>query len=157
MNCHKVQKSMSAFLDEGLDREIKETVSQHLARCPDCGAGFERLRYVRSALQSLPMAGVPPHLTSELRVLASHERMRQLAYRTLGSALRYWGGKLRLSIDNLMRPMAIPFAGGLVSALFLFSMLMPSLGFMHNFRNDVAIPLYTEATVIERANEDLVV
>ena len=54
-------------------------------------------------------------------------------------------------IDNLMKPLALPFAGGLASALFLFGVLVPTLGFHHNFRNDVPIALYTDASLEETA------
>jgi len=38
-----------------------------------------------------------------------------------------------------MRPVALPFAGGLVSALVLFSLLVPSLSFRHDLTDDTLI------------------
>ncbi len=58
---------------------------------------------------------------------------------------RNWYGAL--VIDNLMRPLAVPFAGGLTSALFLFGMLVPYLGLLRNPANDKPTALYTEASV----------
>ena len=53
-----------------------------------------------------------------------------------------------LRVNNLMRPLAIPTAGGFVSALMLFGVLAPSLAIPPVTRaNDVPTVLYTEASV----------
>jgi hypothetical protein len=48
-----------------------------------------------------------------------------------------------------MRPLALPFAGGLVSAILLFSMLVPtfSFSFQRTFGDDVPVALFTEPAV----------
>ncbi len=61
--------------------------------------------------------------------------------------LEYWGSRFRLVVDNLMRPLAVPFTGGLASAIFLFGLLVPSLGFLRNDVNDVPTALSSEAGV----------
>ena len=53
----------------------------------------------------------------------------------------------RLMIDNLMRPLALPFAGGLTSALFMFVMMISTLGFLHSSVNDKPTALSTEASI----------
>ena len=78
-----------------------------------------------------PRLTPPARLATELQVLASRERMRQLSRGTYTALFHYWMAEMRLFFDNLMRPIAIPFAGGLVSAVFLFTMLMPTLQFPH--------------------------
>jgi hypothetical protein len=50
-----------------------------------------------------------------------------------------------------MRPLAVPLAGGLASALLLFSLLVPTLGFRPSVLNDVPTRLYTAATLVEAA------
>jgi len=87
----------------------------------------------------------------ELQVLASHERARWNATKTLPLALHAWAVDLKLAVDNLMRPLALPFAGGLVSALLLFSLLVPTLGFRRSVLNDVPTRFYTAATLVEVA------
>ena len=68
--------------------------------------------------------------------MASHERERRLANATLSTRFRYWYGRTQLMFDNLMRPIALPFAGGLLSAVIIFSVLVPSLSFRHNFGDE---------------------
>ena len=60
---------------------------------------------------------MPDALAERLRVLASHERERLLLRVNLAVRLRNWKERVQLSFDNMMRPLALPFAGGLLSAL----------------------------------------
>jgi anti-sigma factor RsiW len=151
MSCKGVQNSISAFLDRRVGEEQRTRVVEHLASCRECANYYDDVARVRENLHSLPQARVPARLRMQLLVLASRERVRWNATKTLPLALRTWMIDLRLSVDNLMRPLAVPVAGGLASALLLFSMLMPTLGFRHNVRNDVPIRLYTAATLVEAA------
>ena len=41
-------------------------------------------------------------------------------------------GVTRLAFDNLMRPLAVPVTGGVLSAFVMFSLLVPRLSFPHN-------------------------
>jgi hypothetical protein len=101
------------------------------------------------ALRALPVAAPPPELLSRLRVMASHERERRLATFDLETRLENIGARINLFFQNLMRPVALPLAGGLVSALFLFCMLVPTLSFRLDHRNDVPTALYTEPSLLE--------
>src|SRR5579885_229559 len=142
MSCEKVQKSISAFIDRSLGEDERETVREHLEICRVCHGQAEQFSRLRSAVRSMPMVTPPPILTSRLRVMASHERARRLAHISATAMWNYWKDRVKLSVDNLMRPVALPIAGGLLSALFLFAMLVPTLGqdlFHRNFRNDVPI------------------
>jgi hypothetical protein len=145
MNCEKVRKTLSAFLDSNLAPERLDTMTQHLAQCRDCSSYAKELGDLHSALRSLPAATPPERLATELQVLASRERMRQLSHSTYTALSHYWMAEMRLFFDNLMRPIAIPFAGGLVSAVFLFTMLMPTLQFPHLTLNDVPSGLFTQS------------
>jgi hypothetical protein len=102
---------------------------------------LEQFGQVRASLKAMARPQPPAELRLALRVAASRERARRLS--RLG-----WREMLKLHLDNFMRPLALPFAGGLVSALFLFSMLVPSYPFPErDDSRDVPTVLYTEATV----------
>ncbi len=145
MNCEKVQKTLSAFLDSDLAPERFDTMTQHLAQCRDCSSYAKELGDLHSALRSLPAAEPPALLATELLVLASRERMRHLSRGTYTALFYFRMAQMRLFFDNLMRPFAIPFAGGLASAVFLFTMLMPTLQFPHLTLNDVPSGLFTQS------------
>jgi len=141
MNCDRVRKTLSGFPD----RAVSDDISQHLAHCRDCSNHAQELSELYSALHELPQMAPPARLITQLQVLASRERVRRLSHSTLTALMRFWGADVRLFFDNLMRPLAIPFAGGLVSALVLFSMLSPALQFPRLTTNDVPSGLFTQS------------
>jgi hypothetical protein len=109
------------------------------------------------ALRSLPRLRPPAGLNSSLRVLAS----RELQHRVQGLTRM---DRVRLFIDNLMRPLALPFAGGVFSAVILFSMwVVPSYPVRAASTSDIPISVTTAAAVrrmapiATTAGEDVVV
>ena len=109
------------------------------------------------ALRSLPRLRPPAGLNSSLRVLAS----RELQQRVQGLTRM---DRVRLFIDNLMRPLALPFAGGVFSAVILFSMwVVPSYPVRAASTSDIPISVTTAAAVrrmapiATTAGEDVVV
>jgi len=149
MSCQTVRNSVLEFLDQRGAGEERTRVARHLAECRECAAYFEELSQLRQGLKSLPVIPVPRRLRTQLQIVASRERARWNATKTLPLALRTWTANLRLAVDNLMRPLALPFAGGLTSALLLFGVLLPTLGFRPVVSNDVPISFYTAATLVE--------
>jgi hypothetical protein len=137
MNCDKVRKVLPAIPDLG--RAALGRVNEHLARCRDCSTYARELGEMRASLRSLPPAAPPPRLLTQLRVMASRERLRYLSRGTLTAMAHFRAAQLHLFFDNLMRPLAIPFAGGLVSAVFLFTMLAPALQLGPRTHNDVLL------------------
>jgi hypothetical protein len=94
---------------------------------------MESQQAIRTALRGVPRRPVPADLTARLRVVASHERERRLARLSLAARWRDFEGRVQLFFDNLMRPLAFPFASGLVSSIMIFGLLVPSLTFRHAF------------------------
>lgn len=145
MNCHSVQNSFSAHLDGCLPEEARRSLVSHLDSCAPCQTKLGQMIRLRSELRRLPVNQPPDHLRTKLRVIASKERQRVLARQ---SRLEKVAERLRLWVDNLMRPLALPFAGGLVSAMLLFAMLIPTFAFRRGVvGNDVPVALFTEPSI----------
>jgi len=121
------------------------------------------VRELRRALRSLPSRQPSIDLRMRLRVLASKESSRRRSRTSARELARTWFTDFRLYVNNLMRPLAIPTAGGFVSALLLFGVLAPSLATPGAVPGtDVPTVLYTEASVrsfipLGFHNEDLTV
>jgi len=147
MSCLTVQKLISAYIDQRLAEQEKNSVKLHLARCRECAARSEQYSHVRIALRELAPAKPPARLVSRLQVLASHERARRMARKGFGGTLRHWVREVQFFCDDLMRPMALPFAGGLVSALCLFSMVVPTLSQRMSISDDVPTAFYTQPSL----------
>jgi len=131
MSCDRVQERISFFVDGRIPAAERESVLAHLASCRHCSARLESLESLRRALAGLNRAPLPAGLTEKLRVIASHERARQLARVSLAARFAGWADWLALWFDNLMKPLAFPFAGGLASSIIIFGLLVPSLMFRH--------------------------
>jgi hypothetical protein len=152
MSCQFTEESLSRYLDNRLPEPERSSVVLHLAACGECATRHEQMVELRENLRSLPIALAPARLATDLRVLASKELVRNRRRSSIFALMQSWRDAARLVIDNLMRPLALPFVGGgLTSALFIFGMLMPNLGFLHNAVNDTPSGIYTEASVIKVA------
>jgi hypothetical protein len=147
MSCDNVQERVSSILDRDTPAAERENVLAHINSCRECSASMEIQEATRSALRSLSRPAVPAALTAKLRVVASHERQRRLTRVSLAARWRDFQGRLQLLLDNMMRPLALPFAGGLVSSIMLFGMLVPSLTFQHAFA-DQAFFTYPDGEVV---------
>ncbi len=74
---------------------------------------------INRALRSLPVREPQPDLRTSLRVIASRERQRRFARPSLAAR---WRDRFALFSDNFLRAIALPVAGGVASAVVLFSM-----------------------------------
>ncbi|HKM51999.1 MAG TPA: zf-HC2 domain-containing protein [Isosphaeraceae bacterium] len=139
MNCEYSRVRISLLLDRELgERERRETLA-HLESCGSCREEYHALDNQRVALRSMEALPVPAVLTHRLRVLASHERVHRMARASLSARLRHVADNVRLFMDNMMRPVALPVGGGLLSAMLLFGMLAPGLVFSRNADFDPSI------------------
>lgn len=100
------------------------------------------------ALRSLPRRSAPAGMRTSLRVVASRERERAAHRLTWKSQVHNWMDHLRLAMQNVMRPLALPVAGGVFSAVTLFSVwVVPAYPAFARTGYDVPTQLSTEARV----------
>jgi hypothetical protein len=123
MECLKVRRKASAYADNALSQEERREMRQHMQDCQVCARESERYQRIREALRSLPRRVPPSDLTVRLRVAASQARTRTADGASPWTRAR---DRFQLALANLMRPLALPLAGGLCAALVLFSALVPT-------------------------------
>jgi len=140
MSCEYVRELISLSLDGQLPAQELEKMSAHLRACRQCSSSLATGQELRSAMRTMARIPAPSKLSAKLRVIASHEHHRRVARATVAGRIGHWLAPVQLLFDNLMRPMALPFAGGVFSALVLFSALMPNLMFHHGLADS---ELYT--------------
>jgi len=122
MKCWNARSRISAYLDNALPVAERQALLQHLNACRDCAQESGQQQRLRQAVSSLPRRNPPSDLTLRLRVVASKARAE---LRGPGRWTRF-RNRLSLALDNLMRPLAVPAVGGLCSAIFMFSALVPT-------------------------------
>jgi hypothetical protein len=123
MKCWTVRRRFSAYLDSSLPEKEGLALRAHLRDCGACSRRSDGYRLSRRALRSLPPRTPPMDLTMRLRIAASRERAQNASS---GSRFRAWAGGFKLALDNLMKPLALPAAGGLCAAILLFTILVPT-------------------------------
>ena len=141
MTCSKVRTSLSAMHDCRLRESERAAVVQHVADCANCRRLECELRSVSMALREAQPKLPPLDLTYRLRVLASHERSRMLK----GSQ---WWPAIRFRLNQILRPLAVPAVGGVISSLLFFAILTPSFTVHANTRTDVPLR-YTQVAIVD--------
>jgi hypothetical protein len=146
MECWSVRAKVSDYLDGAVSAEERRMLKRHLNICRECALESERYSELRRKLRSLPKRMPPADLTTRLRVVASKVRMESFRG---ASPWRRWRDRMELSLRNLMRPLAVPAVGGLCSAVFLFSTLVPMFksAFAMSGAGDIPTMLTTEPTL----------
>jgi hypothetical protein len=148
MSCEKVRPLIASLIDRqlqaGVAGEMREEVMAHLEACRACGSEFETAEWQRVALRSLGSTAVPAKLAASLRVIASHERARRLTRITWGARLASMRDRFALHFENMMKPVALPVAGGLISAMLMFGVLIPSVSYARIKTIEPPSPVFTE-------------
>ncbi|MEQ1884492.1 MAG: hypothetical protein ABL967_05475 [Bryobacteraceae bacterium] len=127
---------------------------QHLLRSPGS---------VSQALGQLPAVEPAPEMRTRLQVIASRERQRRIARRDLHSRLTTMWDRFDLFFQHLLRPFAVPFAGGVSSALVLFvTCVVPAFPLRTQDAFDVPTVLFTQVALkgsaaFDAGEEDVVV
>ena len=141
MTCRTVRRH--ALLDlPALPAVERQAIEAHLHTCLSCRQELAQGMRLRESLRALPRRTPPPDLAVKLRVMAS-KHLQPPAQSWLGRT----SDRLLLEFENMMRPLAVPLAGGLISAIFLFAMLVPSLAVNLRFTHDIPTGLMTDATL----------
>ncbi len=150
MHCHRVRRLLAGYCDHSLSADERQAVRAHLARCRSCAALSQQYVRGREALRALPVLAPPKHLRISLRILASRESARRRLGEGLQVSLRKWALRTRLEAEALMRPLALPLAGGLLSAVILFGLVVPNFFAPHRISHAADVPtmLSTEPSFV---------
>jgi hypothetical protein len=127
MICANSSEMVSSLLDGGLTTGEQGKALAHLESCRTCNARFQSAYQLRQSMLEMDGPPIPDVLKGQLRVLSSHERERRLRRANLSALMRHWGSWIWLSFDNMMRPRALPIAGGVISALLLVGVWFPAV------------------------------
>ncbi|HZT40482.1 MAG TPA: hypothetical protein VFA28_21510 [Bryobacteraceae bacterium] len=148
MECSRLARGLAVWLDgAGTDGE-RRNFELHLRECDVCAAGAKEYLRLRRDLRRLPRRAPSPHLRTSLRVIASREQARARNSVTCRQRFKAWREQASFTLGALMRPLALPVAGGLLSAMILFGALMPDFTVeLHPVTHDVPTVLFTSASV----------
>jgi hypothetical protein len=140
MKCTIAKRNIPAYLDNAVSEQERRQLRSHLRNCRSCADACEGYTQVRDAVRSLPEPEVPGVLTTRLRMLASLEHSRRIGL------ARTWWKRCTFRLNNLMRPIAVPLAGGFAAAVLLFSAFVPLYG-QPSVSSDVPCVVFTQPMI----------
>ena len=66
MKCRDIQEKLSAYIDEELNPDQFENVTQHLSHCLECSSALKDLQRVDTVLNNAPLYSVPAKFSEKL-------------------------------------------------------------------------------------------
>lgn len=139
MNTTWAKRNLTAYIDGELGPLSSWVMRRHLTYSPelyDEYEGRESVESLSALMRHLAAAQPPAHLGTRIRLAVSRE-----------SSPRFWA-RWRVHLDNLMRPLAVPAAGGVLAAVMSFLTLMGSVGITPRmFAEDVPLAFFNKAFV----------
>jgi len=122
MKCSTAKRIIPAYLDNAMPEEERRELRSHLRNCRPCADSCDRTARVRGAVRSLPKPEIPGVLATRLLMLASQEHSRRIGI------ARSWWKRWMNRFSDMMKPIAVPLAGGIGAAVLLFSAFIPLYG-----------------------------
>lgn len=147
LNCSAVRNSLWELADKGADAIPPGEIAKHVENCRGCRRERLDMAALREGLRNLPHRGMNPLLAMKLRVMASRESARRIRRRDFEARWAEFISQARLLFDNLLRPLAVPAAGGLLSSLFCFGLMLDNLHIGPTWQNDIPVGLFTQVTI----------
>jgi hypothetical protein len=126
IKCHQARRFSAGYIDGRLRSDQRLGVKDHLAACAACSSYFEQIVLIRSTMAQLSQPTVPAQLQTKLQVIASRERAEVL--KTRGSRLQAIWERWKFALREMIRPVALPASGGLLSSLLLFGVFVLTFG-----------------------------
>ena len=153
LDCKSVRRLLWDHASADYNREIAESdrmaLDAHLDECRDCLLHRGEVRSLRSGLKHLPVVSAPPMLNTRLRVLASRDRSRRLVRRDFASWIAEKKAFAKLFFDNLLRPFAVPAAGGILASCLCFGTVLDNLHVPYAWNNDLPVGISTDVGIDE--------
>ncbi|HLW82587.1 MAG TPA: zf-HC2 domain-containing protein [Candidatus Acidoferrales bacterium] len=120
MTCREVGRHLAGYLDGAMSGQRHATVHAHLSECSACRADLDAYGRLARLLADAAPVTPPADLATRIRVQASHAQFSR-DYST-----RIWA-RVSIFFENILRPLAVPATGGLLTAAFAFVFLVQSL------------------------------
>lgn len=67
MNCSRILKKLSAYVDNEVSEQERRVISEHLKTCPRCQAELEQLLQISRSLDTVEHVETPPYFVPHLK------------------------------------------------------------------------------------------
>ncbi len=120
MNCRAAGRELVGYLDGALSGAEHARVRGHLESCAACRKELEIYRQLTVSLAQMEPVAPPADLAARIRLQAARAGSREAIVR------RMWGRAV-LFFENILRPLAVPATGGVLTALVVFVFVVQSM------------------------------
>ncbi len=110
MNCKQSQRVLPGYLDGAISAGERSRLREHLRSCADCRRELERYNFLATQLARVEPVAPPANLALQIRARASLEL-------SLWDGLARLWSRATLAFQNIVEPLAVPAAGGVLTAL----------------------------------------
>jgi hypothetical protein len=141
-SCSEIRNHFSDYIDGVCDPGTVRSIRYHLEDCAPCNEDLERCRLLRAELRGMERRQVPPSLALRLRVRASQEFHRNFVQR------------LKVRMENMLRPVFIPALAGILVAVVCIGMVLGEGTPQSNNIPDVPLAIVTPPRIQEMAPLD---
>jgi len=145
--CKSVRSALWDYMAGTLEQSDGRLVEVHLGECRECNLHRAEVRSLRTGLKHLPGKTVSPLLRTKLRVIASREHSRQALRRDLAARMAEFRSRAKLVFDNMLRPIAVPVAGGVLASFLCFGVIVDTLHLHPEWKNDIPVGLFTQVVM----------
>ncbi|MFY9528411.1 MAG: anti-sigma factor [Candidatus Acidiferrales bacterium] len=120
MNCRSVSRRLAGYLDGAISGREHALVREHLEFCELCREDLERYRRLAVCLAQLEPAVAPADLAVRIRLGAARAEGR-------AAKMRQTWGRALLVFQNILKPLAVPATGGVLTAVMVFVFVVQSM------------------------------
>jgi putative zinc finger protein len=113
MNCRQAQRYLPGYTDGAIQARQRAHLRKHLDSCGDCRRELERYHLLAARLGAVEPVAAPRDLVMQIRVKTSQTRPFWLGFGD-------WWVRARLISQNILKPLAVPATGGVLTAVAVF-------------------------------------
>ena len=113
MNCSQAQHYLPGYMDGAVRPRDRAHLRKHLDSCGNCRRELERYRILAAHIAKVEPVLPPADLAMKIRVRASRKQ-------SVWAAVRELWARARLVTQNILKPLAVPATGGVLTAVAVF-------------------------------------
>jgi hypothetical protein len=149
LSCQLVRAALWDHAGGRLGEADSGRISTHLLGCRECDRRRLEVSTLATGLKDLPVRRPPSIVSMRLRVAASRDRSRRLVRLDMAARWKDFRQRARLTFDNLLKPLAVPAAGGILASFLCFGVIVNNLHLDPSFNEDMPVGLYRAVTIDE--------
>jgi len=149
LSCQFVRSALWDRAGGRLGEVENSKVSKHLLECRECERHRVEVSSLATGLKNLPVRRPPSIVSMRLRVAASRDRSARLLRLDMAARWKESRERARLTFDNLLKPLAVPAAGGILASFLCFGVIVNDLHLDPSFDSDMPVGLYRAVTIDE--------